>query len=118
MYAALAAVVLPVLLCALVVGLVFTQAYQFPSRWKQYDDIYRNANNKEEVPKLLLLFTLIFLVWVMGGLHLAISTKATEVLFTVFNIVLVREVSVDPCFHCLKVFFRLVISLLSICSYN
>lgn len=88
-YSGLAAAVLPVLFCILVVGLVFTQAYQFPSRWKQYDDIYRNTDNQKEVPKLLLLFTLILLVWIMGALHLAISTTATEVLFTIFNIVLV-----------------------------
>jgi G-protein coupled receptor 98 len=101
-YAALVAVVLPILLCALVVGLVFTQAYQFPSRWKQYDDIFRNANNREEVPKLLLLFTLILLVWVMGGLHLAVSTRATEVLFAVFNIVLACYIIIVYLFMKLK----------------
>eukprot|EP00118_Oscarella_pearsei_P022727 m.265821 g.265821 ORF g.265821 m.265821 type:complete len:6112 (+) comp40493_c2_seq23:779-19114(+) len=85
-YGGLVAGALPVLVCVVAMALVFTQAYQLPSRWKQYDDVYRNVDNKEEIPKLLLLFLLSFLTWLMASLHLSFSTTVTEVLFALFNI--------------------------------
>ncbi|XP_066912895.1 adhesion G-protein coupled receptor V1-like isoform X2 [Clytia hemisphaerica] len=85
-YAAFSVAVIPVLLMVLAVCVVFVQAYQVTAQWKYYDDIYHGRHNIKEVRHLLVLFTLITLTWVFGGLHIAYGHLWMAIVFTFFNV--------------------------------
>ena len=53
-YAALAGVIAPALICLMVVGIVFIQAFQITPQWQAYDDIYRSRYNLQGRQTLLI----------------------------------------------------------------
>ncbi|CAH1797156.1 unnamed protein product [Owenia fusiformis] len=85
-YAGLGGILAPVLICMMVVGIIFIQAYQLKAQWEAYDDMYRGRFNKYEIRTLLLFWTLIVLSWLWGGLHLAYGQLWMLILFCIFNI--------------------------------
>uniref|UniRef100_A0A667YA34 Adhesion G-protein coupled receptor V1 n=1 Tax=Myripristis murdjan TaxID=586833 RepID=A0A667YA34_9TELE len=87
-YAALLAAVLGPLICVVAVVVVFIYIYQVTHQWKAYDDVYRGRTNSTEVPMVLYLFLLIFLVWLWGGLHMGYRYPWMLILYVIFNCLL------------------------------
>ncbi|XP_057301693.1 adhesion G-protein coupled receptor V1-like isoform X2 [Hydractinia symbiolongicarpus] len=85
-YAAFSVAVIPVLLIVVAICVVFVQAYQVTPQWKYYDDVYRGRYNIKEVRHVMILFSLIILTWVFGGIHLAYGSLWMIVTFTFFNV--------------------------------
>nr|KAG5699574.1 hypothetical protein BaRGS_033770 [Batillaria attramentaria] len=85
-YAAVGGVILPVLLLLLAAGAVFVKAFQVLPQWQAYDDIYRNRYNITEVRLLLLLWSLLVLTWLWGGLHMAYGQLWMLILFCICDI--------------------------------
>ncbi|XP_074651666.1 adhesion G-protein coupled receptor V1-like [Tubulanus polymorphus] len=107
-YAALGGLIIPCIICVMVLGVVFIQAYQVAPQWQAYDDIYRGRYNINEVRTLLLFWTLLVLTWLWGGLHLAYSQLWMLILFCIFNILLGLYALViytflrNPCLPCVR----------------
>ncbi|KAK7486836.1 hypothetical protein BaRGS_00021983 [Batillaria attramentaria] len=55
-------------------------------QWQAYDDIYRNRYNITEVRLLLLLWSLLVLTWLWGGLHMAYGQLWMLILFCICDI--------------------------------
>eukprot|EP00794_Sanderia_malayensis_P009868 gene9868-10878_t len=88
-YAALGSAIAPVLFFLLTASIVFFQAYQVKPQWECYDDIYAGRHNKNELSYLLILYGLLTLTWLFGGLHLAFGKLWMIATFTALNIFLV-----------------------------
>ncbi|XP_035235780.1 adhesion G-protein coupled receptor V1 isoform X2 [Anguilla anguilla] len=87
-YAALCTAALVPLICLVAVFVIFIHAYQVTHQWKAYDDVFRGRTNSSEVPMVLVLFTLVTLVWLWAGLHMAYRYLWTFILLVIFNFLL------------------------------
>ncbi|XP_061673206.1 adhesion G-protein coupled receptor V1 isoform X2 [Syngnathoides biaculeatus] len=87
-YAALCTAVLVPLICLVAVLVIFIHTYQVSQQWKAYDDVYRGRANSTEVPLVLYLFLLIFLVWLWAGLHMGYKQMWMLVLYIISNCLL------------------------------
>ncbi|KAI7812377.1 adhesion G-protein coupled receptor V1-like isoform X1 [Triplophysa rosa] len=87
-YAALCTAALVPLICIVGVLVIFIHTYQVTQHWKAYDDIYRGRTNSSEVPMMLYLFSLITLVCLWAGLHMAYRYQWMLILLVILNIFL------------------------------
>uniref|UniRef100_A0A8C9WGZ3 Adhesion G-protein coupled receptor V1 n=1 Tax=Scleropages formosus TaxID=113540 RepID=A0A8C9WGZ3_SCLFO len=87
-YVAFCTAALVPLICLVGVSVVFIHAYQVTQQWKAYDDVFRGRTNSTEVPKVLMLFALVSLVWLWGGLHMAYGHLWMLMLYVIFSCLL------------------------------
>ncbi|XP_076853827.1 adhesion G-protein coupled receptor V1 [Brachyhypopomus gauderio] len=87
-YVALCTAVLVPLICLVGVLVVFVHAYHVTQQWKAYDDVYRGRTNSAEVPMVLCLFTLVSLVCLWAGLHMAYTYLWMFISLVIFNTLL------------------------------
>ncbi|XP_035385851.1 adhesion G-protein coupled receptor V1 [Electrophorus electricus] len=88
LYVALCTAAFVPLICLVGVLVVFIHAYYVTQQWKAYDDVYRGRTNSAEVPMVLYLFTLVTLVCLWAGVHMAYTYLWMLILFVIFNILL------------------------------
>ncbi|XP_036383544.1 LOW QUALITY PROTEIN: adhesion G-protein coupled receptor V1 [Megalops cyprinoides] len=87
-YASLCTAALVPLICLVGVFVVFIHAYQVTQQWKAYDDVFRGRTNSTEVPMVLILFSLVSVVWLWAGLHMAYRYLWMLILYVIFNCLL------------------------------